>query len=350
MGLTSILTGGLAKTVGDTAGRIVESKDLTTRAKVEASSAVDQAMIENAGAINAGRSTWRPKWMNSIRHLLAAGFVISFVGLGAMFFALIAIFVGWAEYQQWARIQSDVEWLLIEWVKLMASLISVATWSFLGYSPFRSLSQIASNGDESSIVTRAIKRVMPKAAAPVVTREAMQAPAEIERIAGVVLPGSQEINPEPEVEPLDIKRLGSTLQRHEGVVYEIYPDSKGHRTAGVGHLLTKADLEFNFPLKTAISRERVKEWFHQDLAAAISDARSVVSDFDQLPQDARQVLCNMAFQMGRSGLQDFKKTIPLIEQGRWLDASVEMLDSQWFREDSPGRAKELSDVIKALAS
>lgn len=62
------------------------------------------------------------------------------------------------------------------------------------------------------------------------------------------------------------------------------------------------------------------------------------------PDDVRDVLVEMAYQLGVSGLLKFKKTLKLITDRKYMEASVEMLDSLWARQ-TPNRAKKLSKVV-----
>ena len=52
-----------------------------------------------------------------------------------------------------------------------------------------------------------------------------------------------------------------------------------------------------------------------------------------------------AYQLGPSAFGKFKKTIYLLAHKDYRGASVEMLDSKWARDDTPRRAKELSDRL-----
>ena len=66
------------------------------------------------------------------------------------------------------------------------------------------------------------------------------------------------------------------------------------------------------------------------------------------PQEVRDVVMNMAYQLGVSAFSKFKKTIYLIANNDYKGASTEMLDSKWARTDTPRRAKELSDRMRKI--
>ena len=65
------------------------------------------------------------------------------------------------------------------------------------------------------------------------------------------------------------------------------------------------------------------------------------------PKAIKEVLINMIFQIGFSGVRKFRKTIQYIKDDNFLKASEEMLDSKWAKSDSPNRAKELSEIVKS---
>ena len=67
-------------------------------------------------------------------------------------------------------------------------------------------------------------------------------------------------------------------------------------------------------------------------------------DADEVVQD---VLVEMAFQLGVTGLLNFKMTLNHLEFKQYDYASAEMLDSKWAYQ-TPNRAKRLSNIILAL--
>ena len=57
---------------------------------------------------------------------------------------------------------------------------------------------------------------------------------------------------------------------------------------------------------------------------------------------------NMAYQLGPTSFSKFKRTIKLFKNKDYEGASIEMLDSKWAREDTPERAKELSERLASV--
>ena len=97
-----------------------------------------------------------------------------------------------------------------------------------------------------------------------------------------------------------IDRLREELKIDEGCKYEIYLDHLGLPTAGIGHLLTGKDDEYDKPIGTVVSEERVTEWFDQDIQMTMSDCKKVYDDWDALPEEVKLIMANMMFNLGLS--------------------------------------------------
>ena len=67
-----------------------------------------------------------------------------------------------------------------------------------------------------------------------------------------------------------------------------------------------------------------------------------VNNLRSISDDAKEILCEMIFQMGYSGVGKFKNMIKALQNRDYTKASIEMLDSRWAKQ-TPNRAKELSD-------
>ena len=147
---------------------------------------------------------------------------------------------------------------------------------------------------------------------------------------------------------MNIDQLRETLKIDEGVKYEIYNDHLGYPTFGIGHLVVESDEEHGKPVGTPITEERVNAVFDKDVAVMVDEAKKIFPDLDSLPEEAKQVIVNMTFNMGRPRLSKFKKFIAGVNAGDWDKAAVEMMDSRWAKQVG-ARAERLRDRIKALA-
>ena len=145
------------------------------------------------------------------------------------------------------------------------------------------------------------------------------------------------------------ERLLESVKRHEGYRDEPYRDHLGNWTVGVGHLIHHIQLSalVNFRtlgdlLNWIADRETHEHWLRSDLLQAESDARRYIGEaWDSLSDARREVLVEMAFQLGAERLGKFQKLREAILARTWVRAEAEMLDSLWSRQ-TPKRAKELA--------
>ena len=147
---------------------------------------------------------------------------------------------------------------------------------------------------------------------------------------------------------MDLEQLREQLEIDEGVKYEIYNDHLGYATFGVGHLVLESDEEHGSPLGTPVSESRVIEAFEQDCENVLRDCDILYEDFDDLPEEAQQVIANMMFNMGRPRLSKFKGMKRGVDSRDWNAAADEMVDSAWYRQVT-NRADRLVKRIRALS-
>ena len=130
---------------------------------------------------------------------------------------------------------------------------------------------------------------------------------------------------------MNIKQLQKELQRDEGCVNAIYLDHLNLPTCGIGHLITEWDEEYGQPVGTTISDDRVAQLFEKDVKVTLEECRVLYGNFDDLPEEAQLILANMMFNMGRPRLSKFKKMNRAIADGDYLEASLQMEDSRWYK-------------------
>ena len=145
---------------------------------------------------------------------------------------------------------------------------------------------------------------------------------------------------------MNIEKLREELERDEGFVYEIYNDHLGYPTFGIGHLITTNDPEHGMPIGTKITDERVNEVFQTDVELYISETKSVFPGLENKPDKIQLVLVNMCFNLGAPRLRKFKKFIAAIEAQEWLEAALEMMDSQWAKQVGPRAIRLKQRILK----
>ena len=146
---------------------------------------------------------------------------------------------------------------------------------------------------------------------------------------------------------MNLEKLREQLAIDEGKVLEIYHDHLGYPTFGIGHLILESDKEFGEPLGTPISEERVVECFERDVEAVLEDCEKLYKDFDELPEEAQQIIANMMFNMGLTRLSKFKKMKAAVDNRNWKEAAVQGRDSRWYNQVT-NRAERLMKRLENI--
>ena len=147
---------------------------------------------------------------------------------------------------------------------------------------------------------------------------------------------------------MDVEKLKEQLQIDEGCVYEIYNDHLGYATFGIGHLVIESDPENGQTVGTPVSKDRVTDAFNSDIKTVLSDCEKLYSDFENLPEEAQQVIANMMFNLGYPRLSKFRGMKAGVDARDWNLAAEEMVDSRWYAQVGK-RAERLVDRMRALA-
>jgi len=134
-----------------------------------------------------------------------------------------------------------------------------------------------------------------------------------------------------------MKDIIEQLKIHEGYKPKVYKCTAGVDTIGIGFAIK--DLELSEDVCELILKEKL-----QALEERFEDR---FDWFKTSPIEVRNVMLNMAYQLGFRGFCKFKKTLSYLENAEWESASKEMLDSRWAKQ-TPNRANELSEIIKSL--
>jgi len=147
---------------------------------------------------------------------------------------------------------------------------------------------------------------------------------------------------------MNINKLREQLEIDEGVVHEIYLDHLGLPTFGIGHLVVDSDPEHGQPVGTPVDESRCIEAFESDVETTLSECKLLYPDFDDLPEEVKQIIANMMFNMGRPRLSKFKGMKRGVDARDWNSAADEMVDSRWYRQVTK-RADRLVERMRALA-
>ena len=122
---------------------------------------------------------------------------------------------------------------------------------------------------------------------------------------------------------MNLEKLEDQLIAHEGLRLDIYKDSVGIWTIGVGRNLEHVGLR---------SEAEAKFLLRSDLVAIRAELERAIPWLSDRSEARQHVLMDMAFNLGVSGLMKFEKTLRHVANGNYAAASVEMLRSRWSRQ------------------
>ena len=145
---------------------------------------------------------------------------------------------------------------------------------------------------------------------------------------------------------MDMDRLLKSVKQHEGYKDHVYLDTRNKRTVGVGHLC----VEDHWKDGVAYPEEMLMKVLEDDLKNAIRGAEELCSDCPVLEDQAKEIIVEMVFQLGKTGVSKFRNMWKALGQDppQYDVAATEMLDSRWAKQ-TPNRAKEMSDHMRSLA-
>ena len=130
--------------------------------------------------------------------------------------------------------------------------------------------------------------------------------------------------------------LLEAIKLSEGFRDRVYKDTLGIDTIGYG-----------FAIKDLVLDEDISETILRRKLDALIDRVNKRFDFAvKLPQKVQDVLYEMCYQLGVTGVSKFKKTLLYLENHEFEMASKEMLDSKWARQ-TPNRANKLSEIVRS---
>ncbi|MBC3931967.1 glycoside hydrolase family protein [Undibacterium curvum] len=139
-----------------------------------------------------------------------------------------------------------------------------------------------------------------------------------------------------------IDLLIAELIRDEGMRASPYKDTKGILTVGVGHNLQAHPLPGEaYPMTDA----RIKAVLASDLKALFADLDTRLTWWRGLDEVRQRVIANMAFNLGVSGLLQFKNTLADAQRGDYIAAATGMRASLWAKQVG-GRATRLSEAMQ----
>ncbi|MCB9234801.1 MAG: hypothetical protein H6581_24320 [Bacteroidia bacterium] len=136
------------------------------------------------------------------------------------------------------------------------------------------------------------------------------------------------------------------LKLREGWRTQVYLDSLGKPTAGLGHLLLPAE-NAQYKVGDRVPDAVLNGWAQKDSKKAYDAALAQAKEAGISSQDFIVVLTSVNFQLGTAWYTIHKNSWALIKAGEYEKAAVEVGNSRWAKQ-TPVRVKDFQDALRAL--
>ena len=126
------------------------------------------------------------------------------------------------------------------------------------------------------------------------------------------------------------------IKKNEGFSSRSYKDQLGNYTIGYGHLIRKKEI--------VLYKKKIKISFFQNLFE--NDFKTALDDYNKhfrkysFSQNIKELIVEMIFQMGIQNVLSFKKTLRHIRKNNKFLATLEMMNSIWYKQ-TPLRVENL---------
>ena len=155
---------------------------------------------------------------------------------------------------------------------------------------------------------------------------------------------------------MDVAKFKTQIKIHEGLRREVYMDTTGNRTVGVGFNLERMDAPSRLQHVGAshheivtggslLTEDQINEMLMADIKDAERAAIDLVSNYEELNDVRQRVVVDMIFNLGARGFSKFVNTRKYISRGEFVKAADNMMRSLWARQVK-GRARILSDMMR----
>ena len=142
--------------------------------------------------------------------------------------------------------------------------------------------------------------------------------------------------------------LKESIKIHEGFRSSVYLCPTGHPTVGYGFRvadLSADELALNAGVVEPMSKEVAEKILDIKITKFKKQVYNALPWLTYAPMDIQDALCEMAYQMGVSGLLGFKNTLAMIKAKRYSEAAENMLKSKWATQ-TPKRAKQIANLVR----
>lgn len=144
----------------------------------------------------------------------------------------------------------------------------------------------------------------------------------------------------------------------EGFSSKMYIDTTNNRTIGYGFnlerrdapkILSKYSLDYDEIIgsKQEMSKDVSYKILVDDIELSVKVAKNFVANFDKLPTNVKEIVVDLAYNLGPTKIREFKKFKAAIEGADFNSAANELQDSKWAKQTGH-RAKNHIKTLREL--
>ncbi len=135
---------------------------------------------------------------------------------------------------------------------------------------------------------------------------------------------------------MSLRNLKKRIKLNEGFSIIPYKDQLGFYTIGYGHLIKKNESKY---FKLTFNKDHFNKLFELDFNNALKNYKKSFF-FKTHEKKEKELLIEMLFQLGPKGVSKFKKMLYYLNKKEKFMASLEMIDSLWYKQ-TPKRVENL---------
>ena len=132
------------------------------------------------------------------------------------------------------------------------------------------------------------------------------------------------------------------LVKHEGRRNDVYIDSLGYATVGIGHKVVPAD---GLRVGQTITDAKIDLLFSQDIAVAFKAAKKQTIELGKYDAALIAALTEVNFQLGTGWTKTFSNTWKLIKSGN-VDQAIRNLNQSAWKKQTPVRVAAFVNVLE----
>lgn len=130
--------------------------------------------------------------------------------------------------------------------------------------------------------------------------------------------------------------LSQQLVKSEGLKLKPYKCTSGKLTIGVGRNLEAR----------GISKQEAFVLLDNDIAYFRKQCEKYVACFKKLSPQRQNILIDMMFNLGVTGILRFKNMLKYLEKEDFVSAAKEMIDSEWYRQVGSRSARLVKMMVE----